>query len=332
MAVKSGLVLKGYHPVEVVCRPLSAELARCYWVINDQAGPFDFLWTYETPENEAFIDSQFLEVPACENTSTTCWRPGTLPNLASRVVVDEWTYFFAIDAPEQEVCSRAGRIDEHIGDLSCEFLERLDGLADLFMLHVDGWWELYTVRSDWHDRLLSGLPGSPRGRGNKRENRQPEVHTRSRCWFKQLDEGIPVLFCGVSHEPLSNSDSDECPQNQIPFLGSLGCLSEEPFFVEPSPFPGDGQQVGKDDRSDLEQIDVPQLLDAVTRLLHDPGDPLEFIFFKLRVEPQLRECRPDRLSSFDLCFIVNHDCDHDPDVAVSPILGSPSLAPPEPSE
>lgn len=102
MPVKSGLVLEGYHRLEVICRPLSAYLTRCYWVIDDQTGPFDSPWIYESPENEALHDRQLLDVPECENTSTTCWRPKTLPNLATHLVVDEWTYFFAIDAPEEE--------------------------------------------------------------------------------------------------------------------------------------------------------------------------------------------------------------------------------------
>ena len=157
--VRSGLVLKGYHRLEAICRPLSADFARCYWVIADQGCPFDSAWIYESPDNEALIDRQFLEVPECENTSTTCWRPGTLPKLAGHVVVDEWTYFFAIDAPEPEACNRAGRIAKHIGDLSGEFFECLDELADLFMFHVDGWWEFYAVRSEWHERLRTGLPG-----------------------------------------------------------------------------------------------------------------------------------------------------------------------------
>jgi hypothetical protein len=59
--------------------------------------------------------------------------------------VDEWTSFFAIDAPEEEARSRASRIARRIGDLSREFFADLDGLADLFMFHADGWWEFYTA-------------------------------------------------------------------------------------------------------------------------------------------------------------------------------------------
>ncbi len=73
--------------------------------------------------------------------------------------MDEWTYFYAIDASEEDARIRAGRIARHIGDLSREFFEELDSLADLFMFHADGWWELYTARPHWYARLRSGFPG-----------------------------------------------------------------------------------------------------------------------------------------------------------------------------
>jgi hypothetical protein len=159
MPVKSGLVLTGDDRLEVICRPLSTSLTRCSWVIDDQTGPFDSRWIYESPENQALLARQFLDVPECRNSSTTCWRPRTLPKLAGHLIVDEWTYFFAIDAPEEEARQRAGRIARRIGDLSREFFADLDGLADLFLFHADGWWEFYTARPHWHDRLRNSFPG-----------------------------------------------------------------------------------------------------------------------------------------------------------------------------
>jgi hypothetical protein len=173
MAVKSGLVLEGRHRLEAVCRPLSAHLTRCYWVIDDQTGPFDSRWVHGSPDHGALLRRQFLDVPECRDSSTTCWRPRTLPKLADRILVDEWTYFFAIDAPEEEARSRAGRIARHIGDLSVGFFEGLDGLADLFLFHGDGWWELYTARPDWHQRLRSGLPGCTE-RSTRRAGKPPD--------------------------------------------------------------------------------------------------------------------------------------------------------------
>jgi hypothetical protein len=43
----------------------------------------------------------------------------------------------------------------HIGELSVRFLRQLDVAADLFLCHVDGWWEVYTGRPAWFDRLRS---------------------------------------------------------------------------------------------------------------------------------------------------------------------------------
>jgi len=164
-----------------------------------------------------------------------------------------------------------------------------------------------------------------------KSRRQAELPRRSRFLVQHLDEGIPVPLSGESHEQLPDAESDHRPQAQSPSPRPLRCLGEEPFLVEPSPFPGDRQQVGENDRCDLEQIDVPQLIDAVLGPLHDPGNPLQIVVFKLRVEPQLRECRPHRLSSFDLYFIVNHGCDDEPDLTVIPVLELLSPAQPEPS-
>jgi hypothetical protein len=75
MAVESGLVLEGYHPLDSVLRPLTPYPVPCHWVIDDQAGPFDSRWIYGSPENEALLGRQSLDVPGCRNTSTTRWRP-----------------------------------------------------------------------------------------------------------------------------------------------------------------------------------------------------------------------------------------------------------------
>jgi hypothetical protein len=158
MAGRMGLVLRGSHRLEDLLRPLHPYPTRCHWIIDDQTGPFDSVWIYGSPENEALIARQ-QDVAECRDTTTSCWRPRTLPKLSAHVVVDEWTYFFAIDAPEDEVRRRAGHLSRRIGDLSEEFFSRLDVLADLFMFHADGWWEFYATCPDWHGRLQSGLAG-----------------------------------------------------------------------------------------------------------------------------------------------------------------------------
>jgi hypothetical protein len=158
MPVASGLVLDGYRALAEVCAPLAAELSLCFWVVDIQSGPFDSLWMFETEANEALVDGLLCEIPALENTATCVLRPGSIPLLADRLIVDEWSYYFAIDAPEPQALARATALACHIGDFSEPFLRDLDGLADLFICHIDGWWELYCGRPDWSRRLLSAWP------------------------------------------------------------------------------------------------------------------------------------------------------------------------------
>jgi len=158
MPINTGLILDGYRSLPEVCTPLAAELARCFWVVDLQNGPFDSSWLYESDQNEALVERQWWEVPALANTSTSGLRPGTIPRLANRLIVDECSYYFAIDAPERQAILRATALAGHIGDFSMSFLRDLDGLADLLICHVDGWWEFYCGRPDWYDRLRSAWP------------------------------------------------------------------------------------------------------------------------------------------------------------------------------
>jgi hypothetical protein len=159
MPVVSGLVLDGSRSLAEVCAPLATELSRCFWVIDCQSGPWKSDWMYESERNEALADRQLWDVPALANTSTSGLRPRTLPRLADRLILDEWSYFFAIDAPEAQALVQATALVRHIGDLSEEFLRTVDSLCDVFLCHVDGWWEFYCGRPDWCCRLKAAWPG-----------------------------------------------------------------------------------------------------------------------------------------------------------------------------
>jgi hypothetical protein len=108
---------------------------------------------FASPDNEALAEQQFWDVPAFANTSTHGFRPGTIPRLAEHLILDEWSYYFALDAQEDVALGRAALLAGHVGDLSVGFLRRLDVAADLYICHVDGWWEFYTGRKDWSDCL-----------------------------------------------------------------------------------------------------------------------------------------------------------------------------------
>lgn len=152
MSVQIGLVLSGYHSLPKVLTPLSEELARCFLVIDVQAGVFRQGGMLEEA-NEMIVEKQTWPVAAFEQTSTLGLRPGSLPRLANALNVDECSYYFALDLPDVDALRRAEVLALHIGDFSESFLQQLDTLADLLIFHGDGCWEFYCGRADWYERL-----------------------------------------------------------------------------------------------------------------------------------------------------------------------------------
>ena len=170
MSTDVGLVLPGKHSLREVCAPLADELSRCFWVVDIQSGPFDSLWLFESPENEALVERQSWRVPAFGHSSTAGFRPGSLPLLADHLISDEYRYFFVIDAPEELARPRAATLARHVGDFSENFLQDLGGAADLFLCDADGWWEIYCRKPDWVARLRADWPElreRPLGSGGK---------------------------------------------------------------------------------------------------------------------------------------------------------------------
>lgn len=159
MPTLPGLVLPGDRSLPEVLAPVADELPRCFWVADAQGGPLDSLWLFESDENDALVERLEWDVPAFRDTSTRGYRPGTVPRLARQFLVDEWSYYWAIDAAEPEALRRATALARHVGDFTEGFLERLSEVADLFVCHADGWWECFTARPDWHRRLREGITG-----------------------------------------------------------------------------------------------------------------------------------------------------------------------------
>jgi hypothetical protein len=158
MPIATGLALNGRRSLSEVCAPLAADLDRCFWMVDLYSGPFLAHWLFASEENEATFDRQYWDVPAFADTSTHGFRPGTIPRLAEHLVLDEWSYYFAIDGREDAALRRATLLAGHIGDWRESFLRRLDEAADLFLCHVDGWWEFYTGRPEWLSRLRGAWP------------------------------------------------------------------------------------------------------------------------------------------------------------------------------
>ena len=60
-------------------------------------------------------------------------RPGVVHRFASLLVVDEWTYLFALEGPEEFAIGNALKIDE-TNWLSSKFFELVDANTQRFFL------------------------------------------------------------------------------------------------------------------------------------------------------------------------------------------------------
>ena len=152
-----GIIIPRPAELRAVLEPLAGELADCYWLVETQSGPFR---DYYVPEKEAAYDALALDTEACRDTSCSTWRPGTLPDHADQLVVDEWTYLFAMRCDESDVAARAAWLMPHIGRFGAGFFAGFESVVDLFVMHVDGWWEVYTRHSEWHRQLRRAFPES----------------------------------------------------------------------------------------------------------------------------------------------------------------------------
>ena len=157
MTETTGPILSGDYNLDNICRSLEQHLERCFWVEDNQMSPFS-RWCDETADSDEILLRHHVDVPECRSTSVNCWRPGTIPNFCAGTASDEWSYFYAIDADEIEVKKRAARVRDYVGDLSPKFFAEFESLVDLFMMHVDGWWEIYSRHTVWLVLLKRELP------------------------------------------------------------------------------------------------------------------------------------------------------------------------------
>lgn len=157
--ITTGVIIVGDLPLPAILSPIAADLDRCFWLIDSYSGPFRSSWLYASPDNEAIYDEKFVETDAGRNASISCWRPGTLPRYAEHVVIDEWTYLFAMQCDESAVAQRVDRIGRWLGKFNEDFFAQMEE-AELFLMHVDGWWELYTANTGWRAEVRAAFPQS----------------------------------------------------------------------------------------------------------------------------------------------------------------------------
>jgi hypothetical protein len=127
-------------PIESGISPLLSK----YWLVCTQGGPFSITDKSNFEELAAETSSFLLDVPEFRNSDMHLFRLGVFPQFSEFLVIDEWTYLFALDGPAEFAKRNAVKIGECAGDwLSRAFFEAVESTALGFFIYVDGFWEVY---------------------------------------------------------------------------------------------------------------------------------------------------------------------------------------------
>ena len=150
--MKKLVILTGPSLTEVF-QPVLTEFESLYWLVDFQSGPFDSRWVTESPDNERRSEAICVDFPLLENSSTQLWNPGALPELSSLVQVDEWSYLIGIRADEASIRPTAAALFPIIDCRGHFSLELIHQRAEIFMVYVDEYWEVYSKHTEWLERL-----------------------------------------------------------------------------------------------------------------------------------------------------------------------------------
>jgi hypothetical protein len=102
------------------------------------------------------MSSFIVHVPEFGDTDQHLFRSGVFPRFAELLVVDEWTYLFALDGPEESAKQNALKIEGCAGGwLSRTFFEVVESSTLGFFIYVDGFWEVYLQDQSAHANLLA---------------------------------------------------------------------------------------------------------------------------------------------------------------------------------
>lgn len=122
-----------------------------YWFIEATAGPFHITDKPNFRELDAETDRYYVSVPRLEGTSAGLWRPGIL-RFASLLVVDDFTTLVGILGSESDAAALATEIFNIYGRTP-QFFELVQTRAECVLIHVAGWWEVYSANSHLMSRL-----------------------------------------------------------------------------------------------------------------------------------------------------------------------------------
>lgn len=130
-----------------------------YWLVCTQGGPFSIADKPNFEQLSEEIDSFSVDVPNFRDTDVHLMRPGVFDRFGGLLVVDEWTYLFALDGPEEVAIENALKIDES-NWLSSRFFEIVESNTLGFFLYVLGFWEIYLPDSSSQTSLFTQNPVS----------------------------------------------------------------------------------------------------------------------------------------------------------------------------
>lgn len=140
-----------------ILTPAIRRLGSYFLLIDTQSGPFNITDKDNFLDLEREISGYAVDAEQIASSSTSLWRPGILQQFGNLLIVDEGTYFVAFEGPEADAVRSAAAICK-VAALSKECFDLLSTAAVAFLVHVDGWWELYSLDPTWTEGLL-GLPG-----------------------------------------------------------------------------------------------------------------------------------------------------------------------------
>ena len=139
-------------PIERAILPLLSK----YWLICTQAGPFSVTYTPNFEDLEEETSSFIVDVPEFRGTDKHLFRPGVFPRFAKLLVMDEWTYLFALDGPEESAKQNALKIEKCSGNwLSSEFFGTVQSNTLGFFMYGGRFWEIYLRDNPLHMNPLA---------------------------------------------------------------------------------------------------------------------------------------------------------------------------------
>jgi hypothetical protein len=133
--------LKFPGPIEAAVLPLLSK----YWLVCTQGGPFSTTDKPNFEELEAETSSFILDVSEFRDSDLHLFRPGVFPQFLKFLVVDEWTYLFALDGPAESAKKNALELKKCWQDdyLSRAFFGAVATATLGFFMYVDEFWEVY---------------------------------------------------------------------------------------------------------------------------------------------------------------------------------------------